>query len=138
MKRILKIAILAASALAGRHAYAQDYKDVWNDVRKPWRANSELDAAMAEDSSACEAIAGPQYGKPSAAFTRCMGSKHWKLARVIRLPAQPASEPSYDTTPTNDDTRRPDDVVPDLPVPVEAEQAPPAPDIHPFCPNPIC
>jgi hypothetical protein len=136
MQRILKIAILAVSALAGSHAYAQDYKDVWNDVRKPWRANSELDAAIAEDSSACEAMAGPQYGRPSAAFTRCMGSKHWKLARVIRLPAQSASEPSDDTTPIDNGTRRPDDVFPDSPV--ELDEAPPAPDIHPFCPNPIC
>ena len=46
MKRILKIAILAAAALAGSHAYAQDYEDVWNDVRKPLRANSELDANL--------------------------------------------------------------------------------------------
>ena len=71
MKRILTAAILLTSVLAGsqvfaRSAFAGDaqhyYQVVWNDVQKPWRANSEINAAVAHDSDACEAVAGEQHG----------------------------------------------------------------------------
>ena len=46
MKRMIIIAaLLAASA-----AHAQNYKNIWDDVRKPWRANSEMDAAVQANS----------------------------------------------------------------------------------------
>jgi hypothetical protein len=129
MKRILTAAILLTSVLAGsqvfaRSAFAGDaqhyYQVVWNDVQKPWRANSDINAAVTQDSDACESVVGEQHGGPSGAMVRCMTAKHWKLSHVVRMHSPPGVEPEEESTPIPGiPDRRPDDVFPDSPVPVD-------------------
>jgi hypothetical protein len=134
MKRIL---IVTALLLANTVAQAQNYRDVWDDVRKPWRSNAEMDFAVQADASACDAEVGDQYGGPSRAYIRCMRRHDWKLRRVERLPRSYA-QPEPDSNPIPQDNFTPPPITPpDMPPPAPYEP-PPQVDIHPFCPNPIC
>src|ERR1700761_4992709 len=78
MRRILVIAAL----LAGTTVHAQTYTDVWNDVGG--RSNQELDYAVNVDSTACEGVAGPQFGRPSAKYRKCMRVHGWTYSHLVK------------------------------------------------------
>ena len=80
MKRMIVIALL----VAGSAAHAQNYKNVWDDVRKPWRANSEMDAALQADARACDAEVGELHGPATPAYTACMLRHDWKLGHASK------------------------------------------------------
>jgi hypothetical protein len=111
MRRILVMAAL----LAGTTVHAQTYTDVWNDVAG--RSNFELDYAINVDSTACEREAGPQKGRPSAKFRKCMGAHGWTFSHLIKnrapSPNSAAEEEASRTSQQNadDSSRRIDDVV---------------------------
>jgi hypothetical protein len=79
-------------------------------------------------------------GIPSLKYRQCMASRDWQFGHLETLPRRfnqraPASDdstPPATDFPSSSPPAQPDDVPP----PVEV--APPAPDIHPFCPNTIC
>src|ERR1700750_459556 len=99
MKRTIMIAALLLSSAV----HAQSYKDVWNDVQKPWRPNSELDYAVQVDAAACEQLGGEQHGSPTAGYRRCMTARHWKFGHLERLPDDAEADhydPIPDTFPT--------------------------------------
>ena len=132
MKRTIMIAALLLSSVA----HAQTYKDVWNDVRKPWRPDSEMGYDVQIDGAACDRQVGEQRGYPSARYRQCMAARHWKFSHLERLPD--AVEPDHydpipDTFPTPSDPPLPEISAPEVPV-----EASPAPDIHPFCADTIC
>jgi hypothetical protein len=137
MKRFFVVAILLASTAA---AQAQGYREVWNDVRKPWRPNSEMDADLQADVQVCDQEVGEQlWGKVSPAYRRCMAQHHWKLNHVERRPhvqqrpyEPEQSSPIPDTFPTPSEP-----TPPDMTPPPQMEPGP-APDIHPFCADTIC
>jgi hypothetical protein len=111
MKRILVIAAL----LAGTTVHAQTYTDVWNDVGR--RSNFELDYALNVDSTARDREAGPQKGRPSAKYRKCMRAHGWTYSHLIknRAPSysSAAEEEASRTSQQNadDSSRRIDDVV---------------------------
>jgi hypothetical protein len=78
MRRILIMAALLASTAV----HAQTYTDIWNDVGG--RSNSELDYAVNADSAACEQAAGPQWGRPSAKFKKCMRAHGWTFSYLVK------------------------------------------------------
>ena len=131
----MKYILVATALLVSTAVQAQNYRDVWDDVRKPWRSNSEIDAAVQADGAACDREVGEQHGRISPAYKRCMARHHWRLNRVERLPDEPDyHDPIPDTFPTPSEPP-----APDLTSPVQQPIMPDPPvDIHPFCPNPIC
>jgi hypothetical protein len=90
MKRMILIAMLLASVAA----HAQNYKNVWDDVRNPWRANSEMDAAVAADSRACDAEVGELHGAATPPYKACMLRHDWKCSHASK---SPAAQPSPST-----------------------------------------
>lgn len=131
MKRILVVVLLLINGVA----HAQNYRDVWDDTRKPWRSDAEMDADVQADGLVCDREVGEQHGRVSPAYKRCMARHHWKLNRVERVPDESDySSPIPDTSPTPSEPTPPDTT----PVPPIILDQPPPPDIHPFCPNPIC
>lgn len=86
MRRILVIAAL----LAGTTVHAQTSTDVWDDVRN--RSDFEMDYAVSVDSTACNAQAGLQTGRPTAKYRKCMAAHGWKYSHLVRNRA--ASYPS--------------------------------------------
>jgi hypothetical protein len=139
MKRFFVVAMLLASTAA---VQAQSYKEVWDDVRKPWRPNSEMNADLQADVQVCDRKVGEQlWGKVSPAYRRCMARHHWRLShverlpRVQRLPDEPEqSSPIPDTSPTPSEATPPDTT----PVPPIVLDPVPSPDIHPFCADTVC
>lgn len=139
MKRFFVVAMLLASTAA---AQAQGYKETWDDVRKPWRPNSEMDADLQADVQVCDREVGEQlWGRVSPAYRRCMAQRHWKLSHVERLPhvqrlpdEPEQSSPIPDTSPTPSEPTPPDTT----PVPPIVLDPVPPPDIHPFCADTIC
>ena len=111
MKRSILVAMAIFMATA---AHAQTYKDVWNDVRKPWRSDYEMDSDMQADSSECERVAGEQRGFPTARFRRCMLRHHWIFSHLEQLP----TEEDHDVIPE-------DTVIPPPPVPPVIDMTPP-------------
>jgi hypothetical protein len=131
----MKYILVAAALLASSAAHAQNYRDVWDDVRKPWRLDSEMDAALQADALACERQVGEQFGRVSSAYQKCMARHHWRLNRVERLPVEPDHhDPIPDTFPASSEPSLPDT----SPVQPIIPDTPPPPDIHPFCPDTIC
>jgi len=100
MKRMIIIALLLASSAA----HAQNYKNVWDDIRKPWRANSEMDAAVQTDSRACDAEVGELHGVATPAYKACMLRHDWKFDHAS---TSPAAQPSPSTVIYNRDSRDP-------------------------------
>jgi len=131
----MKYIVFAAALLVSSAVHAQNYRDVWDDTRKPWRPDSEMNADVQVDGSACDRQFGEQHGRISSAYIKCMARRHWKLNRVERLPDESDdSLPIPDTFPTPSDPTPPDTspvqpIMPDPPAPV---------DIHPFCADTIC
>lgn len=136
MKRFFVVAMLLATTAV---AQAQTYREIWDDIRKPWRPNSEMDAELDADVQVCDRQIGEQlWGRVSPAYRRCMARHHWKLNHVERLhPSQQSPD---------DSSSPPADIeIPSSPSPPPIDMTPPpqvdpgpSPDIHPFCPNTIC
>lgn len=80
------ITLAALIMIISSVAHAQNYKLVWDDVRSPWRANSEMNAAVQADSEACDAEVGEQHGPPTSQYKACMARHDWKLRRVVTSP----------------------------------------------------
>jgi hypothetical protein len=77
-------------------AHAQNYKNVWDDARKPWRADSVMDAAVQADAKACDAEVGELHGPATPPYKACMARHDWKFSHATRLPAaQPSSTIVY-------------------------------------------
>jgi hypothetical protein len=74
------------------------YKDVWNDVQKPWRPDAEMDYDVQVDGAACDRLVGVQRGYPSAKYRQCMAARHWKFGHLERLPDD-AEPDRYDPIP---------------------------------------
>jgi hypothetical protein len=133
MKRIIIIAVLLAGTAV---AQAQDYRETWDDIQKPWRPNSEMDADLQADVQVCDREVGEQlWGRVSPAYRKCMARHHWKLNHVERLrhPQQPPDDSGSE--PVEAETPSPPilpDVTPEPPIILDM---PPPPDIHPFNPN---
>lgn len=130
----MKLLIISA-LLISTSAQAQ-YRLLWDDVQKPWRHNSEIDAAVQADTATCDRVAGDQYGYPTAKYRNCMARHHWRLRSATLLPRYEEPDhhdPIPDTFPTPSSPPPADPSPPLIP-----EQASPAPDIHPFCADPIC
>jgi hypothetical protein len=88
----MKRMIIIAALLVGSAAHAQNYKNVWDDVRKPWRANSEMDAAVQADAMACDAEVGELHGIATAQYKQCMLRHDWKFSHATRTSmARPSS-----------------------------------------------
>jgi hypothetical protein len=105
MKRLI---IIAALLLGYSVAHAQNYKNVWDDVRKPWRADSEMDAAVQEDARACDAEVGELHGPATPPFKACMARHDWKFNHATRSPtAQPSSTQPSSTIVYNRDSPNP-------------------------------
>jgi hypothetical protein len=76
--------------------YAQNYKNHWADVRKPWRANSEIDAAVQTDAKICNEEVGELHGAATAQYKACMAQHDWKFLRATKSPVkQPSSTIVY-------------------------------------------
>jgi hypothetical protein len=88
MKRLI---VIAALLVASSMAHAQNYKNVWDDVRKPWRADSAMDAAVQADAKACDAEVGELHGPATPPYKACMARHDWKFSHATRLPAAPPS-----------------------------------------------
>jgi hypothetical protein len=86
MKRLIGVAPLL---IAGLVAHAQ--KTVWDEVRKPWRANSEMDAAVQADAKACDAEVDELHGPATPPCKACMARHDWKSSHATRSPAAPPS-----------------------------------------------
>jgi hypothetical protein len=91
--------LIVIALLAGSAVHAQTYKDVWIDVRQPWRSNAELDAAVQADAAACDYLVGEMRGIPSLRYRQCMASRDWQFGHLETLPRRfsqhaPASEDS--------------------------------------------
>jgi hypothetical protein len=86
MKRLLIVAALFISSAA----HAQNYKNVWDDIRKPWRPNSEMDAAVQADSKSCNAEVGKLHGVATPQYKNCMLRHDWKFDHATKSPAAPS------------------------------------------------
>ncbi len=136
MKRFFVVVILLASTVV---AQAQTCKEIWDDTKKPWRPDSEMNADLDADVQVCDKQVGEQrWGKVSPAYRRCMARHHWRLSRVERL--QPSQQSPDDSSPPPADIE-----IPSSPSPPSIDTTPPpqvdpgpSPDIHPFCLNTIC
>jgi hypothetical protein len=101
MKRTI---ILAALVVINSAAQAQNYKNIWDDVRSPWRDNSEIDAAVQADARTCDAEVGELHGPATPQYKSCMARHDWKFRRVI---TSSAKQPSSSTIIYNRDSPNP-------------------------------
>jgi hypothetical protein len=113
----MKCFLVATALLVSTAVHAQNYRETWDDVRKPWRANSEMDAELQADGLVCDRQVGKQHGRISSAYKKCMARHYWKLNHVERLP---------------DEAAEPDDSAP--PDPPPAPSPPILPDVTPLPP----
>ena len=98
----MKRMIIIAGLLAAAAAHAQNYKNIWDDVGKPWRANSEMDAAVQADAKACDAEVGELHGPATPPYKACMARHDWKFDHATRSPAaQPSSTIVYNRDSSN-------------------------------------
>jgi hypothetical protein len=102
--RTMKRVIIIAALLVVSVAHAQNYRNVWDDVRRPWRANSEMDAAVQADSRACDAEVGELRGVAPPQYKQCMLRHDWKFNRATKIPA---ARPSSSTIIYNRDSPDP-------------------------------
>lgn len=111
MRRILVIAAL----LAGTAVHARTYTDVWNDTRN--RSDFEMNYAVQVDGSACDAQVGPQTGRPSAKYRKCMAARGWVFSHLVANRAAPypsaadLEQSRIDQQNADDISRRIDDAV---------------------------
>lgn len=101
MKRII---IIAALVVISSAAEAQNYKNVWDDVRNPWRANSEMDAAVQADARTCDAEVGELHGPATPQYKACMARHDWKFSNASK---SSATQPSSSTIVYNRDSSNP-------------------------------
>ena len=104
----MKRSILAALLLGRTALAAQAQTDVWNDIRKPWRSNAEMQSAVKADSIACNREAGVQRGPLTRAYKDCMLRHNWKFSHAVRTKSRPVVEDN-DSPPvdnSSDDTFR--------------------------------
>jgi hypothetical protein len=85
----MKRPVIATLVLLGTVLAAHAEIDIWNDVRKPWRSNAEIDSALQADVAICDREAGEQHGPVSAKYRQCMLRRHWRLGRAIRTYSSP-------------------------------------------------
>jgi len=85
----MKRSAIAAVMLLGTTLAAHAETDVWNDIRKPWRSNAEMDSALQADVSICDREVGEQRGPVTSKYKKCMLKHHWKFGHAIRTPASP-------------------------------------------------
>lgn len=84
--------------------YAQNYKNVWDDVRQPFRADSEMNAAVQADARACDAEVGELHGPATPQYKACMSRHDWKFSHASK---SSATQPSSSTIVYNRDSPDP-------------------------------
>jgi hypothetical protein len=104
----MKRALIITAVLMSSAVHAQTYKDVWDDVRKPWRPDAQMQEMVEVDGAACDREVGPIKGMPSARYRACMRRHDWKFSHLERLPWAPADAES-DSSPPDDWQSRMDD-----------------------------
>ena len=84
MKRSMIAAIMLLGTGLTAHALETD---VWNDIRKPWRSNAEIQRAVKADAKACEREVGVQRGPLTTKFKECMLRHDWTFSHIKPQPA---------------------------------------------------
>jgi hypothetical protein len=81
MKRSIIAAILLFGTVLTAHA---GEIDVWDDIRKPWRSDAEMDSAVKADARSCDREVGVPRGPLTAKYKKCMLKHDWKFSHATR------------------------------------------------------
>jgi hypothetical protein len=85
----MKRSIIAAIMLLGTGLTAHALEtDVWDDIRKPWRSDAEMQGAVKADAKACEREVGVQRGPLTTKFKECMLKHDWTFSHIKPQPAR--------------------------------------------------
>lgn len=87
MKRSIIATILLFGTVLTAHA---GEIDVWDDIRKPWRSDAEMDSAVKADAKLCDREVGVPRGPLTAKYKKCMLKHDWKFSHAKQTKSPPA------------------------------------------------